>query len=369
MRKLTTCLVVGLVVMMACTSAFAEWKPNRAIQMIVGWTAGGTSDITARALAFEMSEYLGVPIQVTNVDGANGGIAGQRVADARPDGYTLFGGTQLHGTWKIMGQAKCSWEDFYPFTAGMGGTTIYVKGDSPYKDLMDLVEAIKKSDKIVNYGTTSPGGNGAIFAAAVAQAAGIADKVREIPYKGGRDAGRFLLSGEVEFVSVSLGDISDWAEAGEVRPLANLYHRDYEWRGVVFPSVVKYYPQLAIYTPINPYWGFSVPRDVPEEVIEKFVEAFVYAVSQERFREAIDSRGIIFAPMMGTAADQTVAKVSAARGWPQYELGITENSPANWGIPPITEWTWPPHEKAANVRPWPAIAEELYAKELAKYNE
>ncbi|NLN16778.1 MAG: hypothetical protein GX182_05590, partial [Firmicutes bacterium] len=58
-----------------------------------------------------------------------------------------------------------------------------------------------------------------------------------------------------------------------------------------------------------------------------------------------------------------------ARGWPQYELGITENSPANWGIPPITEWTWPPHEKAANVRPWPAIAEELYAKELAKYNE
>ena len=149
MRKLTACLIAGLVVIMACTSAFAEWKPNRAINMIVGWTAGGTSDTTARALALEMSEYLGVPIQVTNVDGANGGIAGQRVADARPDGYTLFGGTQLHGTWKIMGQAKCSWEDFYPFTAGMGGTTIYVKGDSPYKDLMDLVEAIKKSDKIV----------------------------------------------------------------------------------------------------------------------------------------------------------------------------------------------------------------------------
>ncbi|MGI6558968.1 MAG: tripartite tricarboxylate transporter substrate-binding protein [Limnochordia bacterium] len=191
MRKLTACLIAGLVVIMACTSAFAEWKPNRAINMIVGWTAGGTSDTTARGLAMEMSEYLGVPIQVTNVDGANGGMAGQRVADAKADGYTLFGGTQLHGTWKIMGQAKCSWEDFYVFTAGMGGTTIYVKGDSPYKDLTDLVEAIKKSDKTVNYGTTSPGGNGAIFAAAFAQAAGIADKVREIPYKGGRDAGRY----------------------------------------------------------------------------------------------------------------------------------------------------------------------------------
>ena len=369
MKKLTTYLVASLVVVMACTSVFASWKPNRAINMIVGWTAGGTSDTTARGLAMEMSEYLGVPIQVTNVDGANGGMAGQRVADAKADGYTLFGGTQLHGTWKIMGQAKCSWEDFYVFTAGMGGTTIYVKGDSPYKDLTDLVEAIKKSDKTVNYGTTSPGGNGAIFGAAFAQAAGIADKVREIPYKGGRDAGRYLLSGEVEFVSVSLGDISDWAEAGEVRPLANLYHKDYVWRGVTFPSIVNYYPKLAIYAAINPYWGFSVRRDVPTEVIEKLCEAFVYAVKQERFQKAIESRGIIFAPMMGTAADQIVARVSSARGWPQYELGITENSPANWDIAPITEWTWPPHDRAANVRPWPASVEEMYEKELAKYNQ
>ena len=65
----------------------------------------------------------------------------------------------------------------------------------------------------------------------------------------------------------------------------------------------------------QPLLGFSVPRDVPDEVIEKYVEAFVYAVSQERFREAIDSRGIIFAPMMGTAADQIVAKC------PQPEAG------------------------------------------------
>ena len=368
MKRYTPLLVVALVILMASASAFANY-PTRPINMIVGWTAGGTSDTTARALAMEMSEYLGVTIQVTNVDGANGGMAGTRVAISRPDGYTLFGGTQLHGTWPIMGQSDYSWEDFYVFSGGMGGTTIYVKGDAPYRDLNDLVEAIKQSDRVVNYGTTSPGGNGAIFGAAFAQAAGIEDKVREIPYKGGRDAGRFLLSGEVEFVSVSLGDISDWAEAGTVRPLANLYNRDYVWRGVTFPSVTHFYPELEIYSAINPYWGFSFRRDTPPEIAQKLIDAFVYAVKQDRFKAAIESRGIIYAPLMGTAADQIVSKVSSARGWPQYALGITDNSPADFGVPPITEWSWPPNERAANLIPWPEGVDELYQQEFAQFNE
>ncbi len=368
MKRFRFLIAAVLLVAVAGAPLFAADWPSRPIQMIVGWTAGGTSDTTARALAQEMSEYLKVSIQVVNLDGANGGIAGQRVAQSRPDGNTWFGGTQLQGTWRIMGQAKTTWEEFYPFTAGMGGTTIYVKADAPYKDLPDLIEAIRKSPKTVNYGTTSPGGNGAIFGAAVAQAAGIADKVREIPYKGGRDAGRFLLSGDVEFVSVSLGDISDWAEAGTVRPLANLYQKDYVWRGVTFPSITKYYPELAVYTAINPYWGFAVHRDTPTDIVEKLADAFVYAVKQDRLQKALEGRGIILAPMMGTIADQTVSRVDSARGWPQFDLGIAKESPSKWNIPKITAWSWPPNQAAAQVKPWPAKIEALYKSELAQFN-
>ena len=118
-EKLTACLIAGLSGHYGLYSAFAEWKPNRAINMIVGWTAGHLL-IHWRALALRCPS-LGVPIQVTNVDGANGGIGRPAGCRCRPKRvYTLFGGTQLHRTWKIMGQAKCSWEDFYPFTAGMG---------------------------------------------------------------------------------------------------------------------------------------------------------------------------------------------------------------------------------------------------------
>ena len=223
----------------------ADW-PERPITAMVGWSAGGTSDTTVRALAQEMSEYLKVEIKINNMSGANGGIAYQNTYGSPSDGYKWFGGAEVQATYPITKQAKIGWEEFYPFPAGMGATTIYVRSDSGYDDFPALVEAIKKSDKVVKYGTTSRGGNGSIFGGVLAEAAGVSDKVQEVPYNGGREAGRYLLSGDVEYISVSLGDVSDWAEGGKVKPLVNLYSEDFVWRGVTFPSVSKYYPDLVV---------------------------------------------------------------------------------------------------------------------------
>ena len=344
--------------------AAAEW-PTRPITVMLGWSAGGTSDTTARAVAQEMSEYLGVEIKITNMEGANGGIAYQNVYQAESDGYRWFGGAQVQATYPITKQARVGWEEFYPFPAGMGATTIYVRTDSGYDDVTDLVDAIKSGNKVVKYGTTSRGGNGSIFGEVFAQSAGISDKVQEVPYNGGREAGRYLLSGDVEYISVSLGDVSDWAEEGRIKPVLNLYDKDYVWRGVTFPTVNKYYPELEVYMSINPYWGIAVKRDTPEAVIEKMAEAFVYAVKQDRFKSALESRGIIVNPKMGDAADEAAAIVGAGRGWAQYDYGIVDVSPATLGIPRVTEWKWPYNETSANIRPWPAKAEELYKTEIA----
>lgn len=342
-----------------------EW-PTRPITVMLGWSAGGTSDTTARAVAQEMSEFLGVEIKITNMEGANGGIAYQNVYQAESDGYRWFGGAQVQATYPITKQAKIGWEEFYAFPAGMGATTIYVRTDSGYDEITDLVNAIKSGNKVVKYGTTSRGGNGSIFGEVFAQAAGITDKVQEVPYNGGREAGRYLLSGDVEYISVSLGDVSDWAEEGRIKPLLNLYDKDYVWRGVTFPTVNKYYPELEVYMSINPYWGIAVKRDIPEEVVVRMAEAFVYAVKQERFEKALESRGIIVNPKMGDAADEAAAIVGAGRGWAQYDYGIVDTSPATFDIPRVTEWKWPHNEAAKNVRPWPAKVEELYKSELAE---
>ncbi|MCG8477731.1 MAG: tripartite tricarboxylate transporter substrate binding protein [Spirochaetales bacterium] len=351
--------MVAATLTLASFAAFAsgvdegEW-PTRPIDLVVGWSAGGTSDTTARALAREMSDFLGVEIRVLNMPGANGGLAYQNVYDSPADGYRWFGGAQVMATYPVTEQARVGWEEFYPFPAGMGGTTIYVLNESPYEDLADLVEAIDSAPNAVKYGTTSRGGNGSIFASAFVEAAGIADNTEEVPYDGGREAGFFLLSGEVEFVSVSLGDLSDWAEGGQIRPLANLFPEDYEWRGITFPSIGNYYPELVIYTAINPYWGISVRRETPPEIVERIVAAFEHAVEQQSFQDALYERGIIVAPLTGQPADEAIARVGSGRGWPQYELGIVNNSPAEFDIPRITEFSWPPNAAASAVVPWPA---------------
>lgn len=332
-----------------------DW-PRRPIEVVLGWSAGGTSDITVRALTREMSEFLGVEIRITNMEGANGGIAYTNVADGPADGYRWFGGAQVQATYPITQQARIGWETMYPFPAGMGATTIYVKSDSGFDTIEDLVAWINAQPGTVNYGTTSRGGNGSIFGAAFAEAAGLTDKVTEIPYDGGREAGRYLVAGEVPFISVSLGDVADWAEEGSIKPLLNLYHEDVTWRGVTFPAVGNFYPELEIFTAINPYWGIAVPRDTPEPVLERIVEAFNYAVQQDRFKASLEERGILVAPLTGPRADEAAALVGSGRGWAQYDLDIVELSPANFEIPRLANWQFPYNESSQNVRPWPAVA-------------
>ena len=149
MVKIAALPIATMLVLLGANGAFAADWPERPIDVALGWSAGGTSDTTVRALGREMSEFLGVEMRITNMDGANGGIAYQNVYMARPDGYKLFGGAMVQATYPITKQAKVGWLESFSFPAGMGTTTIYVKSDSPYKTLPDLVNAIKKSDKVV----------------------------------------------------------------------------------------------------------------------------------------------------------------------------------------------------------------------------
>lgn len=360
MAKIAALPVAAMFVLLGAAGASAadDW-PKRPIDVVLGWSAGGTSDTTVRALAREMTDFLGVELRITNMDGANGGIAYQNVYMAPADGYKLFGGAQVQATYPITKQAKVGWMESYSFPAGMGTTTIYVKSDSPYKTLPDLVTAIKNSSKTVSYGSTSRGGNGSIFGEAFANAAGIADKVQEVPYNGGREAGRYLLSGAVEYISVSIGDVSDWAEAGTLRPLANLFPKDYVWRGVTFPSINHWYPELEIYKSINPYWGIAVRRDTPAPIVLKLAEAFAHAVKQKRFKDALDSRTILVAPLLGDDADQAAAMVGSGRGWAAFEYGIVKTSPAEIGMPKLQEWKWPYNDAVKNLRKWPEGIEKF----------
>ncbi len=345
-----------------CLSATAVAWPDKPISVYVGWSAGGSSDVTTRAVCLEMEKKLGGKILVTNVTGALGGIGATQVAQAPADGYLWFGGAAVHGTWPVLGHAQVSWNDFYAFLSVVFPTTIYVKSDAPWKNLDEFIADIKNSPPgKFKFGSPGAGSNGAIFGGLVMSTAGVADKVQPVPYKGGREAGRYLLAGDVNFVSVTMGDLSDWAVAGRIRPLANLYSQDIEFEGVTFPSVKSSFPDLVPYQAINPYFGIYVRRDTPPEIISQIAEAFAFAVQQDGFKKlAVKERAGVWAPLLGRASDEQMSKIESARCWALWDLEIAKNDPATFGIPKLNAWSWPPHDRAANLKPWPQQVEETF---------
>ncbi|MHC4507784.1 MAG: tripartite tricarboxylate transporter substrate binding protein [Planctomycetota bacterium] len=335
--------------------------PSKPIRILVGWSAGGTSDVVTRALAGEMSKQLGKKVLVTNVTGALGAIGGAQVAAGPADGHLLFGGAAVHGTWPILGHSSVSWTDFYAFLGVVYPTTIYVMEDAPWKTLADLIADIKAGPKgRFKYGHPGTGSNGDIFAALVLEAAGVKEKIVSIPYKGGREAGRYLLSQETQFASVSTGDLVDWAVAGRIRPLANLFHEDIVFEGITFPSIVTTYPKLKSYQAINPYIGIYVSRKTHPEVVTKIAETFAKAIRQKQFQQiAVKERAAVLMPLLGRASDEQMSKIESARGWALFELGVAPHSPSEFGVPKLNQWRWPPYPRAATLRPWPPEVENM----------
>ncbi len=365
MKKLVFWRALCIVAASCCLvgELHAAW-PGKPVRVLVGWSAGGTSDITTRALAAEMEKELGGRILVTNVKGAHGSIGGARVARGRADGYQWFGGAAVQGAWPVMGYGKVSWRDYYAMLSVMLPTTIYVKADSPWKTLDDLLAAVKTAPKgKIKYGHPGVGSNGQIFAGLVLNAVGADKKVGAIPYGGGREAGRYLLSGQIQFASVTMGDLTDWAVADRVRPLANLYGKDLEFDGVMYPSVAKSLPELADFEAINPYYGVYLSRKTSPEIVTRVAQAFSKAIRSKGFEKlAIQERAGILLPKLGRAADEQMSRIAAARGWALQDLGIAKHSPAKFDIPKLKDWSWPPNAAAARLRSWPEGIDALLAQ-------
>ncbi|MBB4929528.1 tripartite-type tricarboxylate transporter receptor subunit TctC [Lipingzhangella halophila] len=329
----------------------ADAFPSRPIELTVGWSAGGSSDLTTRGLAKEMEEDLGVAVQITNVEGATGGVGASQVSNKDADGYSVFGGASVAGMWQVMEQSDASWESFYALLAGPSPTTIYVPADSEYETVEDLVEAME-DDSSMRYGTPGPGSNGHIFGELLTEETGT--EAEHVPYDGGSEAGQYLVSGEVDFVSVTLGDILNLVESDDARPLVNLYEEPVEVAGTEIPPITDSYPELAEQTAINPWFGVYVPRDTPPEVVERLSESVQYATEQDRFVEMYEGElGGVVDFTAGQDSDDVMARVESSRAWALDGLGMTERDPAELDIPTIEEYEWPPHQRAEEAAEWP----------------
>ena len=280
---------LGAAATLAAPRAFAAAYPDRPITFVCPWPAGGTADMTMRALCSAAAKVLGQTIVVENKAGASGMLGLRALATAKPDGYTI-GQIPISITrFSQLGTVPVDPLKDLTYLARTSGQTfgIAVRADSPHRTLKDFVAAAKAAPGRVTYGSAGIGGATHVGMEEFALAAGI--QLNHIPYKGGAPALQDLLGGQID----ALADSSSWAphvKAGKLRLLATWGEK----RTQEFPDA----PTLrdsGYDVVVDAPNGVGAPKGLDPAIEQRLREAFKVAASSPEFSAACAK---IDAPLM-----------------------------------------------------------------------
>ncbi len=286
-------LALASLVAAPAASMAADW-PSKPIQLIVPFPPGNDpTTIILNVMGPVLQKELGQPVKVINKAGGGGVLGGNDLANARPDGYTF--GVMAVGpmvSQVVMGKTPYKASAFKPL--GMCWSTpfmLVVKGDAPYNDLKGLA-AYAKEHPGMRLGHWGLGAVPTAIAMNIAKIGGFTWK--ETAYQ---DLNALLLTqGTADAITVSTPYIRDYAEKGEVKPLAAL-----------LPARVPAYPNVPTVaeqgfgSAYSVWFGLFAPAKVKPEIMEKFRAAFFKAMGTPEVQDAIAKTGVV--PHPGSAAD------------------------------------------------------------------
>jgi tripartite-type tricarboxylate transporter receptor subunit TctC len=315
-----------------CQRGGGDW-PSRAINVTVPFGAGGTTDLTARALGNAMGQHLNQTVNVTNTPGASGATGTLQVERATLDGYSLL----THGmlsftTMPVKGDSQTTFRDWDIWIATLAPNCVVVREDSPYMTIEDLVEAIRANPGQISAGTAGIASGGHFGAEVVRAAAGGAE-YRHVPYAGGAPALTALLAGEVDFLPQLLAEYVDLVIAGQLRPLAVLTTEAVQLTPQIrIPSIMSAFPETSRLLPMGEVTAVLVPRGLPENVLEKIDGAFDFASRDPQFLRLVEERRFQVIPM-GRAESQAFLESFAARAsFILFDAGVVTIDPAQFGF-------------------------------------
>ncbi|MFZ5779277.1 MAG: Bug family tripartite tricarboxylate transporter substrate binding protein [Pseudomonadota bacterium] len=219
MQRIVAALAALFLVAAAVPVAAQTSWPEKPVKLIVGFTAGSATDVTARMFAQKFQEAWGQPVVVENIAGNSGAIGTDRVAKAAPDGYTLMwsGNASITILPSLQTLPFDPKKDFAPITTALRMPSILmVNNDLPVKSVAELVAYGKANPGRLSYGTPGVGTPQHIAGEMFANLAGI--KMEHIPYRGANLAD--LMSGVVQVGIQNAGAALPLVRDGRVRGIA-----------------------------------------------------------------------------------------------------------------------------------------------------
>jgi tripartite-type tricarboxylate transporter receptor subunit TctC len=221
MKKIALSMVAFLVMFSAFFVAIspAAAYPDKPVTVVVPYSPGGASDITARLLAEYWKKYTGKEMVVTNVVGAEGAVAARQVLNTKADGYTVLWYHQAILGNYYLGVADISWKDLTPACVVMKTSRVTVtRNSSPWKNLREALDDAKKNPKKYIYGAGAGGIAYLEYGPLEMDAPGA---FRVVPNEGG-DAQRItaLLGNHVDAIPVALISVVQYLKSGDIKCLA-----------------------------------------------------------------------------------------------------------------------------------------------------
>jgi tripartite-type tricarboxylate transporter receptor subunit TctC len=302
MRSVVKAIVFGASLIIA-DNACAAW-PERPVTVVVPFAPGGIADVVARLAAEWLQNALRRPFVVENQGGGGGIIAVERVAKARPDGYTLvstpiFQITMAPFTHDVTFDPV---RDFKPI-AGVAASpfVITVGGSFPANTLAEFISYVKSRPAQLTFGSAGSGSLTHVSSAVFLKSAGL-DMIH-VPYRGVAPAFTDLLAGHIAMLSASPVEIKPYLDSGRVKPLAVTGPA----RSCQLPDVPAIGETLKS-PPVVTYNGLLAPGRTPDGVVDTITREIARAGRDKALVGRLEKVGV--EPILGTPQD--FAKVIAA---------------------------------------------------------
>lgn len=256
--------------------------PNRPIELVVSFGAGGGTDVLARSLAEGLRTHLPQPVAVNNKPGASGSIGMTDVAKAPPDGYKLIMLTVEATILSHIGIGKVSNQDFTPIARlNFDPSAITVKADAPWNSLEEFLDATRKKPGEISVGNAGPGSIWHVAATAMEAKTGV--KVNHIAFQGAGPAVLALAGGHVDAVAVSPAEVSTQVQAGKLKVLGVM--ADQRVKGF---EKVPTFKEKGIDLKLGAWRGLAGPKGMPANVVQSLTEAVRLAVNEPAYKDALD---------------------------------------------------------------------------------
>lgn len=311
MKTLFRALAAAGFALSAFASTQASAYPDKPVTVIVPFVAGGSSDITARAVTPGLGQLLGQTFVVENKPGANGGIGAQALARATPDGYTMMVGSI--GTFAInealyQNLSYNPSQDFTYLTMAVRNPNVLVAAPGfPVDSVAQLVAYAKQNPGAVSYASSGTGSSDHLSAVLFRQKT--ATTGVDVPYRGGAAAISDLMGGQVNVSFQNLGAVLTHIKGGKLKALAITG----DSRIAELPDVPTM-AQAGISDVVVYSWqGFAVPKGTPQTVVTTLSDSLRKVLAEPKVRETL--HGLGFEVVANSAADFTAFQRSEVRRW------------------------------------------------------